>query len=88
MGECVWRKDKSFFGAPQFINVTYQNGVVNVQAWIRTATGEESDLSDTSQQSVKMSLKGTVDILIAHLLLTESEGAPLPINQEGQEASA
>ncbi len=78
-GEQVWKKGVGMVAAPQFLKVNFQNGQVQIEAWIKYALLPgvyvgEMGLSGFVGVAVKKPLKERVNTLIA--LLQQGGAAP------------
>lgn len=78
-GEMLWKKGKGLLTAPQFIQVFYNQGQVQIQAWMKTALLPgvyvgESGVNGVWGFAVKKMLKDRVDMLCR--VLTQQSPQP------------
>lgn len=81
-GENVWKKGTGFFAAPQFIKVSYQNGWVHLEAWLKYAILPgvycgEMGLTGAMGFAIKDVLRNRVNALMALLSQPPVQGAPV-----------
>lgn len=81
-GENVWKKGTGFLTAPQFIKVTYQNGWVHLEAWMKYAILPgvycgEMGLTGAWGFAIKDVLRGRVNTLMSLLSQPPLQGAPM-----------
>ena len=83
-GEWVWQDGIGMVSAPKFLKYSYQNGVIHLEAWLKTAWlpgvyGKDMDFTGAVGALIKQSYKKEIDNLI--MLLNQ----PLPSDvQYGQ----
>lgn len=84
-GEWLWKEGAGFASAPKFIKYSYENGVIHIEAFIRTlwlpgVYGKELDFTGAYGALVKQSFKKEIESLINVLY------QPLPTDvQNGQQ---
>ena len=76
-GEWVWQDGIGMVSAPKFLKYSYQNGVIHLEAWLKTAWlpgvyGKDMDFTGAVGALIKQSYKKEIDNLI--MLLNQ----PLP----------